>query len=357
MLLEPGHHVMRIRGLGTLRRAAQWVRNRVVQGAAILLYHRIAELPTDPQLLCVTPRHFEEHLEILRKEYSPVGLWELSQGYQQGSLPQRAVVVTFDDGYFDNFANAKPLLERYDIPATVFVTTGYIGPQREFWWDELERLLLQPGTLPQTLNLMINGKPHHWNLGEAAFYSEETYERHRTWNVRTKNVCGPRQPLYSALHQLIRPLAHEEQRKMLDMLLEWAGMEPIVRSTHRTMSTDEVLCMAKGRLIDIGAHSVTHAVLSALPRAVQRTEIQGSKGRLEDIVGHSVTSFAYPYGGRFDYSAETVATVKQAGFNCACSSYEDNVRRGSDRFLLPRRIVFNWNGEEFARKLKQWLGG
>ena len=104
-----------------------------------------------------------------------MGLRELSQAYQQENLPRRAVVVTFDDGYYDNLANAKPLLERYSIPATLFVATGYSEREGEFWSDELERLLLQPGNLPDTLNLTITGKRHHWNLGDATSYSEEEY--------------------------------------------------------------------------------------------------------------------------------------------------------------------------------------
>jgi peptidoglycan/xylan/chitin deacetylase (PgdA/CDA1 family) len=348
--------MVNIPGLGRLRRSAQWIRNRFVQGAVILLYHRVSQLPTDPQLLCVTPGHFAEHLEILRKKYSPMGLQELSQVYRQGNLPQRAVVVTFDDGYYDNLSNAKPLLERYDIPATVFVTTGYVGRQRECWWDELERLLLQPGTLPDTLSLTLGGKHHHWKLGDASSYSEEAYECYRTWNVRKKRLSG-RQDLYNALHPLIRPLADGSQREVMDVLFAWAGLKPTLRSTHRTLSTDEVLCMAKGRLIDIGAHTITHPVLSLLPPAMQQAEIQGSMTRLEETLGRPVTSFAYPYGLRSDYSAETIATVKQSGFTCASSSYEDNVWQGSDRFQLPRRIVFDWDGEQFARKLRQWLGG
>ena len=327
-----------------------------MQGAVILLYHRVSQLPTDPQLLCVTPGHFAEHLEILRKEYNPVGLRELSQAYQQEKLRRRAVVVTFDDGYYDNLINAKPLLERYSTPATLFVATGYSEREGEFWSDELERLRLQPGNLPDTLSLTITGKRHQWNLGDATSYSEEEYERYRTWNVRKRNL-GPRQAFYNALHPLIRSLAHEEQREVLDALSAWAGIKPIVRLTHRTLSTDELLCMAKGRLVEIGAHTVTHPVLSSLPPGMQETEIQGSKARLEEILGRSVTSFAYPYGLRSDYSPETVAIVKQAGFDCASSSEEDNVWRGSDRFQLPRRIVFDWDGEQFARKLRQWFGG
>jgi peptidoglycan/xylan/chitin deacetylase (PgdA/CDA1 family) len=327
-----------------------------VRGAIILLYHRVSQLPTDPQLLCVTPGHFAEHLEILRKEYVPIGLQELSQVYQEGKFSRRAVVVTFDDGYYDNLANAKPLLETHDIPATVFVTTGYVGSRRECWWDELERLLLQPGILPYELSLTIDGKRHHWNLGNAASYTEEAYERYRTWNVRKKILSG-RQDLYNALHPLIRPLADESQREVMDVLFAWAGIKPTLRSTHRTLSTDELPYLATGELIDIGAHTITHPALSLLSPVKQQAEIQGSKTWLEEILGRPVSSFAYPYGLPSDYSAETIAAVKQSGFGCASSSYEDNVWRGSDRFQLPRRIVFDWDGEEFARKLRQWFGG
>jgi peptidoglycan/xylan/chitin deacetylase (PgdA/CDA1 family) len=341
---------------GILRGAAEWARNRLGQRALILLYHRISELPTDSQLLCVTPSHFAEHLEILRKEYSPISLGELSRDYRHENLPQGAVVVTFDDGYFDNLTNAKPLLERYDIPATVFVTTGYIGRQREFWSDQLESVLLQPGSLPQMLSLTIGGRPYCWTLGKAGFYSEEAYGRDRGWNVLNKNAAGPRQLLYGALHRLIRPLPEDDQARVLDSLLAWAGMKPILRATHRTLSANELVCMSERGFIDIGAHTVTHPVLSAFPPVVQRTEIQGSKVQLEDILGYPVTSFAYPYGFSSDYSAETVATVRQAGFDCACSSYQGNAWRGSDRFQLPRRIVFDWDGQEFAKRLRSWIG-
>jgi peptidoglycan/xylan/chitin deacetylase (PgdA/CDA1 family) len=349
--------IMRMLGLKRLRRTAQWMRNKFVQGAVILLYHRVSELPTDPQLMCVTPRHFAEQLEILRKEYNPIELRELTKGFQDGNVPHRSVAITFDDGYFDNLANAKPILERFDIPATVFVASGYIGCQREFWSDELERLLLQPGTLPRRLALTIEGRQHEWNLAAAASYSEEAYQRYRTWNVRERAISGSRQDLYNAIHPLIRPLAHAEQQVVLDSLLAWAGMKPVLRSTHRTVSTDEVLCMAKGTLIDIGAHTITHPVLSALSLFEEEAEIQGSKAHLEEILGRPVTSFAYPYGLRSDYSPGTITAVKQAGFDSASSSEEGNVWRGSDRFQLPRRIVFDWDGEQFSRRLRHWLGG
>jgi peptidoglycan/xylan/chitin deacetylase (PgdA/CDA1 family) len=97
-------------------------------------------------------------------------------------------------------------------------------------------------------------------------------------------------------------------------------------------------------------------VLSRLPSDSQRAEIQGSKARLEEILGRNVNSFAYPYGLNSDYCAETIRTVRESGFGCAMSSSEDNVWQGSDLFQLPRRIAFDWDGEQFERKLRQWFG-
>ena len=114
---------------------------------------------------------------------------------------------------------------------------------------------------------------------------------------------------------------------------------------------DEVFRLAEGGLIEVGAHTVTHPVLSALPAARQHPEIHNSKSQLENILRRPVNSFAYPYGGRSDYTRETISLVRQAGFTCACSNYSDVVRRGSDLFPLPRVLVRDWDGEEFAQRL------
>jgi peptidoglycan/xylan/chitin deacetylase (PgdA/CDA1 family) len=105
----------------------------------------------------VSRQHFAEHLEILRTRYGPMRLQELTKRLQSGPLPRRKIVVTFDDGYADSLLNAKPLLERHEIPATVFVTSGNVGQEREFWWDELDRVFLHSGRLPKELRLVIDG--------------------------------------------------------------------------------------------------------------------------------------------------------------------------------------------------------
>jgi peptidoglycan/xylan/chitin deacetylase (PgdA/CDA1 family) len=327
---------------------------RFARQAIILLYHRVAEVDCDPQLLCVTPQHFAEHLEVLSRYHHPLSLETLRRRQSVNPWGSRGVAVTFDDGYADNLRNAKPLLERYDMPATVFVTAGYVEADgREFWWDELERLLLHPGILPKTLRLSHIRGLDQCELGEAYHYSEDAYRRHRGWNLLEKDDPGPRQRLYRFLCQSLRPLSERERREALDELLAWAGAEPLGRPIHRALSPDEVFRFAEGGLIEIGAHTVSHSVLSAIPATAQRDEIQKSKAYLERILGRQVTGFSYPYGARTDYTRETVAIVRESGFAYACSNFADLVWRGTDCFQLPRFLVRDWDGDSFTRWIRR----
>ncbi|MFY9558249.1 MAG: polysaccharide deacetylase family protein, partial [Blastocatellia bacterium] len=123
--------------LEKLRRSFASTRRYLSGRTLILLYHRVGDADSDPWQLAVTPQHFDEQLQVLRKYAWPLSLRELSTAHGRNWHPGRRVVITFDDGYADNLTAAKPLLEKHDIPATVFIATGYTGADREFWWDEL----------------------------------------------------------------------------------------------------------------------------------------------------------------------------------------------------------------------------
>jgi len=339
---------MGIPDIKRLKRIVRRLDHRFYQRGLILLYHRVAEVGSDPWGLCVSPRHFAEHMEVLRKHGSIIPLRQMRKDLADGNLPRKAVAVTFDDGYVDNLQNAKPLLARYDIPATVFVTTGYLGRDCEFWWDELERLLLQPGTLPEKLHLSVNGSTYQWEIGEAIYYSEETYQRLRCWHIEQQNDPTPRHYLYRTLWQLLYPLRDGERRKVLDDLLAWGDAKRTGRSTQRVLSPEEVVDLAEGGLVEVGAHTVTHASLPTLPLALQEREIQESKNCLEEIIGRPVRSLAYPHG---DYTAETVSIVRETGFTCACSADAGIIWESTNHFQLPRVQVLDWDGEQFARQL------
>lgn len=337
-----------------LRRAPTWLGNKLAPGGLILMYHRIVELPLDPFALAVTPQHFAEHLEVIRKYSHPISLIEMTQRLKEGQRPHRAVVVTFDDGYTDNLTNAKPLLERFDVPGTVFITSGQIGTEREFFWDELERILLEPGRLPETLKLHVDGDVLEWELGAASNYQQTDYQNHTGWNIDAPSDPSPRHALFRSLHQLLKPLPLSEQQKSLEQLLAWSGREASARETHRTMTMEEVRRLAEGDLITVGSHTVTHPTLSALTIDAQRTELEESKARLEEILNKPVRTFAYPFGGESDYTAETIRLLKEIGYDCACSYFPGIVRAHTDPYQLPRIQVKDWDGDELTRLLR-WL--
>jgi hypothetical protein len=168
---------MKMRAIQRLSRTARRFKNKFFPRAIILLYHRVIDLPLDPQLLCVSRRNFAEHLEVIRQCSRPIQLKSLGQSLKHGSKGECMVVVTFDDGYADNLYNVKPLLERYNVPATVFMPTGYLGSKREFWYDALERIFLNSRTLPKELRLQINGRCYEWVIDSAVSWNEDLHRK------------------------------------------------------------------------------------------------------------------------------------------------------------------------------------
>ena len=343
-----------MRGVQRLRRTARRLLHAWSPRALVLMYHRVANLPTDPQRLAVTPEHFAVHLEIVRRYAQPLRLAELAEALQGDRLPPRAVTLTLDDGYVDSLENARPILEQFEMPATVFVTMGQLRCQSEFWWDELDRLLLQPGTLPATLRLDVGGRSYAWELGTAATYDEDAFQRHRGWHVERPDDPTTRQRLYRSLHRLLQPLPGAEQRTILNDLAAWAGLDSGARPSHRTLTADEVIDLRAGGLIELGAHTMSHPALPVLSEATQRNEIEQSKIQLEQLVGQAVTAFAYPYGL---ISPATVGIVRTAGFRYACSTAPGLVWPRADCLQLPRFAVRDCDPVRFEDQLKAWIRG
>jgi peptidoglycan/xylan/chitin deacetylase (PgdA/CDA1 family) len=329
--------------------------SQVSSGCVILAYHRVTTLNADPQMLAVTPSNFSAQLTALHRHFNVISLTELTRRLIAGESLSGSVTLTFDDGYADNLLEAKPLLERYATPATIFIASNHIDISTEFWWDELERLLLQPGTLPRTLRIRVGDRDYSWDLGDDAHYSETHYENNRTWTVTKTDTVTRRHQLYHALHGLLGLLDIAQRERILDSLRAWAGKERNGRTSHRALTKAEAQVLASGGLIEIGAHTANHPVLSMLSAKAQEAEIRQSKQHLAQVLGKAVTSFAYPYGSLSDYGGDTVKLVKGMDFTCACSTFADVVRPSSDRFQLPRFMVRDWNGEEFTRRMQMWM--
>jgi peptidoglycan/xylan/chitin deacetylase (PgdA/CDA1 family) len=317
----------------------------------VLLYHRVADLAADPQRLSVKPEKFAAHLELVRKKCTPLSLESLVHRANHGSLPEHAVAITFDDGFADNFLNAKPIAERYDVPVTVFVTAGQVGAEREFWWDELERILLGEPVLPERLAITVGDRNLSWDLTPDGTASH-LYDN---WDVQCAGNPTPRHAAYRSLCDAMRPLSEPKQRGILEQLRFWSGVNAMHRESHLALTPDQLIMLDKSQRFTIGAHTRSHAHLASLSAAEQDSEITGSKTLLEKILGHQVATFAYPFGARGDYNGASIDAVRRAGFDLACANFPGRVWRRSDRFQLPRLLVRDWDGETFERWLDDWL--
>lgn len=321
---------------GAAGRMLQWARRRW-QGhrhgprAVVLAYHRVAEVERDPLGLCVRPRHFAEHLQALQA-YRRVRLDALPDALDDRTAPREAVCVTLDDGYADNLHAARPLLERFDTPATVFVASGQVDAGREFWWDELDALLLVPPTLPASpLPAALRDLP----------------------GMRAAHDRRDRDALFDAAHRRLHDASTAERDDVLAAIRAWVGAAPRVRASHAVLSRDELVRLADAALVEIGAHTVTHPRLDRLPEAAQRDEIVGSRRQLEALLERRVTSFAYPHGA---HAARTRALVAEAGFARACTVDEALATRTSEPLAIPRFLIHDVDGDGLARRLRRWFG-
>lgn len=342
------------RSIARMRRAWRRVVPERGPAAVILAYHRVADLATDPQLLAVPPQRFEKHLRALTDEYRLLSLAELLAARASGRVPDRSVAITFDDGYADALLEAKPLLVKYGACGTVFVTAGPVVDPREFWWDELETIVLSPGVLPKSLEL----EPGllSFDLSGDEEYTEADAKADRSWNVLSMD-SRPRQRLYRALCELLRPLDAGGRIAILDRLHDWSGTPQVVRETHRALHPDELPVLEAGGTVSVGAHTMTHQLLSARTEDEQHEEISSSKRVLEDLCGHTIDTFAYPYGVPGDFTDATAGIVRETGFSCACANDPGLVRASTDSYSLPRYLVRDWSGEELLAHLEGWFDG
>jgi peptidoglycan/xylan/chitin deacetylase (PgdA/CDA1 family) len=312
--------------------------------AVVLLYHRIAALQVDPWGLSVTPEHMTEHLQAL----SRIGTFvPVSHLRAHASAPGLHIAISFDDGYADNLHAGLPLLERFDAPATFFIATDLVGREQEFWWDELEQLTLCAEHLPERF-VADDGFTIELGPSDADVPASDGPWAWRAWH----RVVSARQRLFLYLWTACRTLSPESQRVFLDKIRRWAHGESgvRVRPSHLPMSGDELARLAASPLVTIGAHTRTHPRLSAWSGEIQRREIEGSREYLRRL-GHEVSCFAYPFGGRSDYSPESMDEVRRAGFAIGCAGWPGLVERDANPYELPRLPLQDCDADQALRQV------
>jgi len=322
-----------------VKRLHRWLRHR--DSPAILMYHRIATPEVDPWGLSVSPERFAEQVQVLRARRTILSMDAFVARLQSGDLPPDAVALTFDDGYLDNLRRAKPILEAADIPATVFLTTGRIGTGKEFWWDELARLILSR-TEALSAIVMVDANGLQIDLPPI----DREHEPRVTWRAWDRPMTA-REATYQTLWQALQSCAPERREEAMEELRRLLGSTR-PNPEDLPMSAADVRRLVSER-ISVGAHGCTHQLLTSLPVASRVEEIQRSRAEAEALSALPVTGFTYPHGDR---DAETIDMVRRAGYGWACSTCEATIDPlSADLHDLPRLTVGDWPAKTLLVKL------
>ncbi len=283
---------------GLVRRAAA----RRSQGLAILGYHRVND-ERDPYFYALPTAVFERHMAYVARAYRVLPLEEAVACLAHGDLPPNALCITFDDGYRDNLTHAAPILARYRLPATVFLATGFIGASAVPWFDQIASAfktttasafrapwgaVVPLETVPERVAAIARSQAHLKTVPHAAFAGE------------LERLCGA-----------VAPRGAEAAK---NTMLGW----------------DDVHAL-RGLGCAIGAHTVTHPILSRMSDDDAAREISESRRMIEAGCGIAPRAFAYPNGQATDYTETTVRLVREAGFQCAVTT-----RFGVNGPLTPR---------------------
>lgn len=293
-----------------------------------LIYHRV--LPEADPLLPGVPdaATFRWQMRFLRRNFNPLPLDEAVQRLRSGSLPSRAVCVTFDDGYADNATVALPILREEGVPATFFIAAAYLNGGRMFNDTVIETVRrLSTGTVDLT--------PEGLGLREI-------------------QTDADRVALAREMVLAIKYLEFQEREVRAEAPARRLGME----LPDGLMMTDaQVLELAENGM-GVGGHTLTHPILARLPREQALAEIRGGKAALERLLKRPVTLFAYPNGrpGK-DYNPEHVAMAQELGFAAAFSTAWGAARRDSDLYQLPRFTPWDPTPFRFGLRMARNLLG
>lgn len=304
------------------------------------MYHRVAVCPVDPWGLAVEPSAFEQQLDYLTQNRSPMPMQEYVLGLRRRNLPADAVAVTFDDGYRDNLVDALPLLLQYKVPATFFLATGFLDQREPFWWDELASMILAcDAPRDNAVDVMGITIPLQWSVPANS-------EHDARWRAG-KPARTDRQKTYLAIWRKLQRAPSEEQKRVMKTLRQ--HFAPVHDALGMPMSSEEVRTLAAASGASLGAHTVTHPLLTLRSSADRRRELEESRQRCVGL-GMVDAGFAYPYG---DMNAEVRKDVAAVGFCWACSTETRLIGCEQPQiYALPRLPVSSDSLEAFHTFLR-----
>ena len=287
----------------------------------IMIYHRVLDEPDFMRPDEVDKEAYTWQMELLAKHFNVLPLSEALDRMQNDTLPPRAVCITFDDGYADNYTNALPILKQLNLTATFFIASGFLDGGR-MWNDTV-------------IESVRNSKSALLDLTKIGLGKFDVGNEIQKYEAAIQII------------QLIKYLPIDMRLQYTDYMAEQSQDLP----TNMMMTSEQVKFLVMNGM-DIGGHTVNHPILAKMNKSDVQKEVKNNKLMLECLIGKTLKAFAYPNGkvGK-DYLYEQVEIIKKEGYLLAVSTNWGCANYKCDQWQLPRFTPWDKNPKNFMLRM------
>jgi len=273
----------------------------------IFFYHRVQD-EKDPFFDSdLDPDAFNWQVKLINDYFTPLNLTDAVQKLKNGKLPERAVVITFDDGYKDNIEEALPILKKYQVPATFFIASGFLNGG--IMWNDI---------IIESIRLTTKGNIDLLELGLLNY------------------SLGSREDKLYAIEDIIKKVKYQKFNEREKLVKKISALCNICLPDSLMMNDKDIIQLYKSGM-EIAGHTVNHPILSSETDDIVNKELREGKVYLEQLLDTKLTAFAYPNGKQEkDYKYKHASMVKKAGFSCAVTTNWGINDRETDSMQLKR---------------------
>lgn len=283
-------------------------------------YHRIGNPDStlyDPNVYSCNEEVFEKHILFYKSNFDVISIEELeSLSKSTTKFNQKFAIISFDDGYIDNYELAYPILKSYQTPAIFFIATDFIDKEVLPWWDEIAFLVKHS----EQKTIQLPG----WD---------------KALTISSLNACDA---IKNVLHAIKADASKTMDEKIFSLKLA-LGIDKNFVTPHENLFVNWVMLREmKNNGMSIGSQSCSHHIMSHLSKSEQRTEAYNSRQRIIHEIGEDISSFAYPVGGKGAFTLETEKILSETGYGFGFSFIPGiNRQLGDNRYHLSRFSIDN----------------
>ncbi|MDP4120623.1 MAG: polysaccharide deacetylase family protein [Bacillota bacterium] len=291
----------------------------------VLAYHRVANLENDIFKNAVTPQTFFNQMKYLRDNYNILRFED-----DWANKEKKSIVITFDDGYEDNYTEMLPIIEKLQIPVVVFVSTANIETESDNWDYELENIVMH-GNLPINIHIHSNIINKKWEI----------------------NTSIDRNNFFKEIHSILVEKGNYEYKNIIfEQIKSQVQYINPGKNINKIMNKQQLKKLSMSKYITVGTHSVNHLSLPTLTYEQQYKEITDSKNYIQKIIDKDVNLISYPFNM---YNDDTLDIVKKCNFKKGAAGLPGAWHENrNNSFTIPRNSVVNEDMDKFIKRIHNY---